>query len=136
MRSLHTVPLIRKRTEPFATPGVERASMVSGLSAGNIALPVSVTTAPSVSSLSLTAVVLDIPCGVRALATMTTRMLVAARSGASSGTLSADPTSTTLLAAFAHQTALQARLTSVSLALRIPTVVEQATCFLADRTRR
>ncbi len=109
--------------ELFATLTAGLDSTVSGLYAGNTAPMASVMMALSATSLIPMAVELATLFGMKTSANVKILILVA-RSGVLSGTLSAEQTSTTLLAVFAHLIALLARPILAFHALRIPTVVE------------
>ena len=100
-----------------ATLIAEPGSMVSAPSAGNTAPPSSVMMVLSAISPLLTAEVPDMPSGTRAIASAT--ILKAVRNGEPSGTPSAELTSTTLLAASAHQIARLDRLILAFPALRL-----------------
>ena len=96
--------MVKRRMELSATLIANRDSTVLDLSAGNIAPASSVMMALSATSPLPMAVELDTLFGMKVDVTETTLSL-AVRSGASSGTPSAELTSTMLHAAFAHQIA-------------------------------
>jgi hypothetical protein len=124
-RSTQIALLTKKRMEHSATPGAKKDSMELALSAGHTAQTVSETMVLSALSLLLMVAELGIQSGMKVSANAKTLNL-AVKSGAQYGILSAVLTSTTLLAAFAHQIARMTWLILESLALSIPTAVELA----------